>query len=135
MRRLLDEIGFNEPARARRRNVLTQFLLLFANPLVIILLITSIVSGRWVIPQRGDHRQHCARERRDQLRAVLSFDAPSNDSAKESRSRPPRCRDGAWIEVPRREIVPGDVVRLGAGDLVPADRGSWKRDLHVQQAR
>ena len=44
-------------------------------------------------------------------------------------------RDGAWIEVPRREIVPGDVVRLGAGDLVPADaRLLEARDLHVQQA-
>ena len=60
-RRLLDEIGFNEPARARRRNVLTQFLLLFANPLVIILLITSIVSGRWVIPTaRGSSSALCS---------------------------------------------------------------------------
>src|SRR5579862_3194089 len=44
-RRLLDEVGFNEPGRARRRNVVAQFLLLFANPLVVILVITSIVSA------------------------------------------------------------------------------------------
>jgi Mg2+-importing ATPase len=44
-------------------------------------------------------------------------------------------RDGSWIEVPRREIVPGDVVRLVAGDLVPADgRLIEAKDLHVQQA-
>jgi H+-transporting ATPase len=30
-------------------------------------------------------------------------------------------RDGAWIEVPTRELVPGDVVRLRLGDVVPAD--------------
>ena len=30
-------------------------------------------------------------------------------------------RDGEWKEVLRREIVPGDVIRLSAGDLVPAD--------------
>ncbi len=30
-------------------------------------------------------------------------------------------RDGAWIGVPAREIVPGDVIRLRIGDIVPAD--------------
>ena len=30
-------------------------------------------------------------------------------------------RDGAWVLVPAREIVPGDFVRLRAGDFVPAD--------------
>lgn len=30
-------------------------------------------------------------------------------------------RDGAWTTVPARELVPGDVVRLRAGDVVPAD--------------
>jgi H+-transporting ATPase len=29
-------------------------------------------------------------------------------------------RDGKWIEVPARELVPGDVVRVRKGDLVPA---------------
>ena len=44
-------------------------------------------------------------------------------------------RDGNWTEIPRRELVPGDVIRLTAGDLVPADAWLFKvRDLHVQQA-
>jgi Mg2+-importing ATPase len=44
-------------------------------------------------------------------------------------------RDGAWIEAPLRTIVPGDVVRLSAGDLVPADaRLLESRDLSVQQS-
>jgi H+-transporting ATPase len=30
-------------------------------------------------------------------------------------------RDGAWIQVPARELVPGDAVRIRVGDLVPAD--------------
>jgi Mg2+-importing ATPase len=30
-------------------------------------------------------------------------------------------RDGAWREVPAEELVPGDILRLRAGDLVPAD--------------
>jgi H+-transporting ATPase len=30
-------------------------------------------------------------------------------------------RDGAWTSVPARELVPGDLVRIRAGDIVPAD--------------
>ena len=30
-------------------------------------------------------------------------------------------RDGEWKEIPARELVPGDVVRLRLGDIVPAD--------------
>jgi H+-transporting ATPase len=30
-------------------------------------------------------------------------------------------RDGAWADVPVRELVPGDVMRLRLGDVVPAD--------------
>jgi H+-transporting ATPase len=30
-------------------------------------------------------------------------------------------RDGAWITIPARELVPGDVVRLRPGDVIPAD--------------
>jgi Mg2+-importing ATPase len=44
-------------------------------------------------------------------------------------------RDGAWHEIRRRDVVPGDVIRLSAGDLVPADaRLLAARDLYVQQA-
>ena len=44
-------------------------------------------------------------------------------------------RDGAWVELPRRDIVPGDLIRLGAGDFIPADAQLiTARDLHVLQA-
>ena len=44
-------------------------------------------------------------------------------------------RDGTWREIPLRQLVPGDVVRLSAGDLVPADaRLLDSRDLSVQQS-
>ena len=44
-------------------------------------------------------------------------------------------RDGAWQETPLRNVVPGDVFRLSAGDLVPADaRLLESRDLSVQQS-
>ena len=43
-------------------------------------------------------------------------------------------RDDRWVELPRVELVRGDLLRLTAGDLVPADaRLLEARDLHVQQ--
>ncbi len=30
-------------------------------------------------------------------------------------------RDGSWSTVPSRELLPGDIIRLRAGDIVPAD--------------
>src|SRR5208282_5940252 len=43
-------------------------------------------------------------------------------------------RGGEWNEIQRRDVVPGDIVRLSAGDLVPADaRLLIARDLYVQQ--
>ncbi len=30
-------------------------------------------------------------------------------------------RDGVWVSAPARELVPGDVIRLRLGDIVPAD--------------
>ncbi|MCW8397398.1 magnesium-translocating P-type ATPase [Legionella sp. PATHC038] len=44
-------------------------------------------------------------------------------------------RDGQWGEIPCRELVAGDIIRLVAGDLIPADSLLLKaKDLHVQQA-
>ena len=44
-------------------------------------------------------------------------------------------RDGTPRELPLREIVPGDVITLSAGDMVPADvRLLAAKDLYVNQA-
>ena len=31
------------------------------------------------------------------------------------------CRDGAYIAVPVQAVVPGDIIRIVAGDIIPAD--------------
>jgi len=44
-------------------------------------------------------------------------------------------RDGVWKEIQVRAVVPGDVFRLSAGDLIPADgRLVESRDLAVQES-
>ena len=53
---------------------------------------------------------------------------------KELRINGRALRDGAWTTVPARELVPGDVVRLRAGDVVPADVAISAGSLAVDQS-
>ncbi|MBN1911958.1 MAG: plasma-membrane proton-efflux P-type ATPase [Pirellulales bacterium] len=44
-------------------------------------------------------------------------------------------RDGAWRNVPAQELVPGDVIRLRIGDIVPADAKLLDGEsIHVDQS-
>ncbi|HAT5033994.1 TPA: magnesium-translocating P-type ATPase, partial [Legionella pneumophila] len=44
-------------------------------------------------------------------------------------------RENQWLEIPAKELVPGDLFRLSAGDMVPADSILLKsKDLHIHQA-
>jgi len=46
------------------------------------------------------------------------------------------CRDGVFIEIRSDELVPGDLVRISAGDVVPADgRLLEANELQVDEAR
>lgn len=43
-------------------------------------------------------------------------------------------RDGHWKNLPARELVPGDVIRLRTGDFVPADVTLTEGNITVNQA-
>jgi H+-transporting ATPase len=43
-------------------------------------------------------------------------------------------RDGTWQVIPSRELVPGDTVRVRAGDIVPADIKVYSGTLSVDQS-
>ena len=44
-------------------------------------------------------------------------------------------RDGQWIDVPARELVPGDLIRVRLGDIVPADANLQEGDpVEVDQS-
>jgi Mg2+-importing ATPase len=132
----LDNIGPNEPVSSRRTSGLVQVLLLFINPLAIILLVASAISAAL-----GEILNASIIALMVLLSAVLNFIQTYRSQRAVERIRnqvAPTAtvlRDGNWTEIPRRELVPGDVVRLTAGDLVPADACLTKvRDLHVQEA-
>ena len=134
--RRLAQHGPNEQAPVRRAAALIQILLLFANPLVIILLIASAVSA-FV----GEIVNATIIALMVVVSIVINFYQTWHSQRAAERLRgqvAPKAtllRDGNWKELPRREIVPGDVFRLSAGDLVPADaRLLETKDLHVNQA-
>ncbi len=53
----------------------------------------------------------------EEHQALNAIDALKSRLATSARVR----RDGSWVEVPVRELVPGDVIRVRLGDVVPAD--------------
>jgi Mg2+-importing ATPase len=135
-RRRLLQYGPNEPARPRRGAGIAQFLRFLANPLVIILLIAGVVSAAL-----GETVNASLIVLMVVLSVVLNFAQSYRSQRAAERLRETVAptasvmRDGAWAEIARRELVPGDVIRLSAGDRVPADaRLIETRDLHVQQA-
>ena len=132
----LRQFGPNDPAPARGRSKIAEFLALFANPLVIILLFAAVLSG--FLGQVVDatiivlmvlvgiainfYQTYRSERAIEDLRAQVAPTATV-------------MRDGEWRELHRHDVVPGDMVRLSAGDLVPADsRLVTSRDLYVQQA-
>jgi Mg2+-importing ATPase len=121
----------------RRRGALGRELLGFlANPLVVILLIASLVSAIL-----GETINAAIIAVMVVLSVILNFAQTYRSQRAAERLREQVAptasvlRDGRIVEIPRRELVPGDVIHLVAGDRVPADaRLIETRDLHVQEA-
>ena len=118
----LRRFGPNLTAGRGRRSLLAMLLRKIADPLVAILLIAAAISGAtgdWqslviivliVLFSIGLDvvQEHKAERAIEALKQSVAVTAQV-------------WRDGALVRVPVREIVPGDVVELRAGDLVPAD--------------
>jgi P-type Mg2+ transporter len=132
----LEQYGPNDPAPVRRAAAVIELLLLFLNPLVVLLLVSSFVS--FLLGDRTSAtiilaivlvgvsinfaQTYRSEKAIEKLREIVTPTATV-------------LHDGKWQEIKRHEIVPGDVVRLSASDLIPADgRLVEPRDLYVQQA-
>ena len=68
--------------------------------IILLLLVANAVVGFW--------EEHEASNAIEALKAKLAVKARV-------------IRDGRWINPPARELVPGDVIRMRLGDIVPAD--------------
>lgn len=132
----LETFGPNDATVVNRSPLWLQFLARFRNSLVIILLVASGLSAATgdvasflivviivTISMTIDFVQ--------EVRAQDAVEALRRSVAVQATVR----RDGASLSVPIDRLVPGDVVELIAGDLVPADsRLLESRDLFINQA-
>jgi len=128
--------GPNEIAKRKKRTALVAFLLRFRSPLVIILLLAGLISGFL-----GDITDTAIIFSIVLMSVLLDFyqESKAEKAAEMLREKVPTTatvvRDGAKREVKLSEIVPGDIVFLSAGDIVPADaRVITARDLFVDQS-
>jgi len=138
--RRLAEYGPNEVAREKQQNWLQRLYVAARNPLVILLTILAVLtfataqsksdvlggivmlvmvvlglSLRFIQETRADNAAA-------KLKAMISVTATV-------------VRDGQAREIPLKQLVPGDLVRLSAGDMVPGDvRLLSAKDLFVIQA-
>ena len=68
--------------------------------IILVLLLANAVVGFW--------EENAAGNAIDALKANLAVKARVK-------------RDGSWVTPPSRELVPGDIIRLRLGDIIPAD--------------
>ena len=131
-----EEFGLNEPARKKKRNILLQILLKFTNPLVIVLLIIATSSlflnnkiGAYLIYLMALSsviltfiQEYRANREAEKLIEMVSSTAAVS-------------RNNKIEEIKIKYLVPGDVVHLSAGDMIPADlRIISCKDLFINQA-
>lgn len=129
--RRLIEYGPNEIEDSGRAGPLRMFLQQFANPMVIILLVAIAVSVATVMVH-GSHEEegfidaivisaivliNAAFGFIQEYRSEQALEALKDLSAPLAVAK----RDGEWVEIEARSLVPGDVILLQAGDIVPAD--------------
>jgi Mg2+-importing ATPase len=132
----LEVLGPNEVTQERQQGWLQRFYRAALNPLVILLSVLAIISFgtgdatagsimmlmvflglslRFIQETKADHAAA-------KLKAMITVTATV-------------VRNGEAKEVPLRELVPGDIVKLASGDIIPADvRLIAAKDLFVIQA-
>jgi len=140
---LLEYYGKNEIDYGKTQPWFVRLLLSFANPFSLVLIIVAAVSfitevllvseQSWatvviILALVGISgimqfvQESKSDKAAEKLKAMVSSDAAV-------------IRDGAERERPMSEILPGDIVRLSAGDMIPADvRILSAKDLFVGQA-
>ncbi len=134
--RRLFKYGYNQPINRKKRKLLHEVLMEFANPLIILLLVIGVFS--YFFSDRfsaiiifamafmsalfsffQEHRAEKAVEKLNSLVRVTTL----------------VLRQGVPKEINTRDVVPGDVVSLSAGDIVPADiRLFSANDLYLSES-
>ncbi len=118
----LETHGKNELAEGKKDSPLVLLLRQFANPLLIILMVGAAISGytdHWVdaIAIFVIVVFNAVISFMQEFKAEQSLAALGEMAAPMANVR----RDGEWQEIPALNIVPGDILRIKAGDILGAD--------------
>lgn len=115
-------LGYNQIATAKKRHPFIKFFNYFKNPLILILIGAALVSGL-----TGEIKSMIIILTMILLSVILNFyqehksDKAADKIARRIAIRSQILRDGKKQELDTKYIVPGDIVYLVAGDIVPAD--------------
>lgn len=133
---LVNVYGPNEVAKREKRAAVIEFLLRFKNPMIIILLVASIISGIL-----GEWTNTIIIFAMVLMSIILDYfqETKAERAAEELKERIATTtsviRDGTEKEVNISELVPGDIIILSAGNIVPADaRVITAKDFFVDQS-
>src|ERR1039457_5947450 len=136
----LEKFGPNQVAEEKHHGWLQRLYLAVRNPLVILLSVLAIITfataggasdiagGMLMVLMvvLGISRRFIQETKADNAAAKLKAMIKVTASV---------VRDGQQKEIPLKQLVPGDVVKLSAGDMIPADvRLLSAKDLFIIQA-
>ena len=134
VRHLLDEYGYNEIVE-EKENYIIDFLKRFTGLTSYVIessIVISIIIGRYI--DAGVMFILLL------LNAILGFTQEFRASKaidalkKRINIKVKVLRDGNWIEVPSREIVPNDTIKLSMGDIIPCDAQILDGSILVDQS-
>jgi len=139
----LEQFGPNEVSREKRHGAATRLYHAVRNPLVILLTVLAVISfytaaqdhetseflGAWLMVAMvllGVALRFIQEAKADSAAAKLKAMIKVTATV---------VRDGKAAEVPLQCLVPGDIVKLSAGDMIPGDvRVLTAKDLFIIQA-
>lgn len=140
---LLEETGYNEITKQKKQNPIIGFVNVLINPfnLVLIVVICITFINDILIEKSGDYLTLIILSVVVLASTLASFIQDERSSAASEKllnmvsNTTAVLRDGKFIETPIDDIVLGDIIRLSAGDIIPADlRIISAKDLFLSQA-
>ena len=126
------EFGLNKLKEKKKKSILSKFMEQFKDAMIIILLLAAVVSFVLAVVEKSSGKQaeffepllilliviiNAAMGVIQENKAEKALDALTNMSAPHARV----IRDGKEVIIDAKELVPGDIIVLEAGDFVPAD--------------
>jgi Mg2+-importing ATPase len=132
----LEIYGYNEVGNEKKRSPIFTFIMNLKNPLVILLSVLALISYL-----TGDIKAAIVMLAMVALGVVLKFfqEMKADESAKKLKAMVSTTttviRESITKEIELNMIVPGDIVHLSSGDMIPADlKLLTSKDLYVNQS-